>query len=152
MKTLTLSAALLLASVAVAQSDTVRTVHRVEEATAIADSSGAGILTVFAGSDWCRPCKMFKRAVLDDPAFDREAAGELVVLYLDFPAKRRNALPPEQTAHNEALAERFNPTGSFPKLLLLDPGEQVVAELEYTGQDAATFLGDVRAARQAERP
>ena len=151
MRPLTLLASLLTAASAVAQADTVRTVHRIEQATAIADSVGAEILTVFAGSDWCRPCKMFKRGVLDDPAFDREAAGEVVVLYLDFPAKRRNALPPEQTAHNEALAERFNPTGSFPKLLLLDPGERVVAELEYSGQDAARFLDDLRAASQGER-
>jgi len=41
----------------------------------------------------------------------------LVVLYLDFPAKRKNRLSKEQTAHNEALAERFNKSGAFPKLM-----------------------------------
>ena len=135
-----------------AQADTVLTVTRLDDAKAYADSADAAILAVFAGSDWCRPCKMFKRGVLEDDAFRRGAAGEVVVLYLDFPAKRRNALPAEQTAHNEALAERLNPTGSFPKLVLLDLAEAPLAELEFAGQDAGTFLAQLRSARDSARP
>ena len=134
-----------------AQADTVVTVTQLEEAKALADSTDAAILAVFAGSDWCRPCKMFKRGVLEDDAFRRGAAGEVVVLYLDFPAKRRNALPAAQTAHNEALAERYNPTGSFPKLVLLDPAEAKLAELEFAGQDAEAFVAELRSASGAER-
>lgn len=130
-----------------AQVDTVLVLTDGDEASAHADSAGVDVLAVFAGSDWCRPCKMFERAVLRAPEFREGAAGEVAVLYLDFPAKRRNALPPAQTAHNEALAERFNPTGSFPKLLLLRPDQTVVADLEYAGQDASTFVAELRAAR-----
>lgn len=134
-----------------AQVDTVRVLTDGDEASAYADSAGVDVLAVFAGSDWCRPCKMFERAVLEAPEFREGAAGEVAVLYLDFPAKRRNALPPAQTAHNEAMAKRFNPTGSFPKLLLLRADQTVLAGLEYAGQDAPTFLAELRAARAGER-
>lgn len=143
----TLLAAAFAIAGAAAQTDTVVTVRRLAEAKTLAAADGRDILAVFAGSDWCRPCKMFKRGVLDAPGFVDSAAAEVVVLYLDFPAKRRNALPAEQTAHNEALAERLNPGGSFPKLVLLRPDESTVAELEFVGQDAAAFLGELRAAR-----
>jgi len=119
--------------------DTLRWFTDMNEATSYAKSSDRTVLMVFAGSDWCRPCKQFRQAVLDDTGFKQDFAEQLTVLYLDFPAKRRNKLPAEQTAANEALAERYNPTGVFPKLLLLSPEEAQLGELSYRGEDAASF-------------
>lgn len=110
------------------------------EAKTFAAENGTDILMVFAGSDWCRPCIQFKQDILHSDEFKKYAEGRLAVLYLDFPARKKNRLPEAQTAHNEALAERYNRTGAFPKIVLLDKDENVLAEPEFKGQTASSFI------------
>ena len=53
-----------------------------------------------------------KQEVWNNPVFQEYAKESLVLLELDFPPARKTKLSPEQTAHNEAMAE-YNPKGSF---------------------------------------
>ena len=111
-----------------------------EGAKAVAAERDASILLVFAGSDWCRPCIQLKQNVLDQPAFAEAVSDELVVLYLDFPAKKKNQLDDATVRHHEALAERYNRLGAFPKLVLINADEELLAEPDYKGEDVEGFL------------
>lgn len=102
------------------------------------------ILMVFAGSDWCRPCMQFKMEVLENGDFIDFAAGNLTVLYLDFPARKKNQLAKEQKEHNAALADQYNPYGAFPAILLIDKDEQILGELEYKHQTGAEFIAQCK--------
>jgi len=102
------------------------------------------VLLFFTGSDWCKPCILFKRQIVATPEFKEFAGQELVLANLDFPAQRKNQLSPEQTRYNESLAERFNPKGKFPLVLLLSPDKEVLQEIAFTpGQSPADFIASI---------
>jgi thioredoxin-related protein len=84
------------------------------------------ILLNFSGSDWCAPCIKMKKEVFESEAFLTEANEHLVLVRADFPRQKKNQLPREQTQHNEALAELYNPDGKFPFTLLLDADGKVI--------------------------
>ena len=130
-----------------ALADTVVTVTKLEEAQAIAQATDKSIVMVFAGSDWCAPCKLFKRTVLSEDAFLRDAKDDYVVVYLDYPSKKRNQLPAEQKAYNNALAERYNEQGVFPRIYLLDAAGETIREMKFAGQTAEAFVAELAAAR-----
>jgi hypothetical protein len=50
------------------------------------------------------------------------------MLRLDFPRRKSNALPPKQTATNKILAEKYNPNGYFPFVVVFN------AELSKRGE------------------
>ena len=114
------------------------------EAKAFANEHQTNVLMVFGGSDWCKPCIRFKNDILDAETFKSWSAENIAVLYLDFPAKKKNKLSKEQTAHNEALAEQFNKSGFFPNIFILNPEEQVLANPKFKNQDAATFVEELQ--------
>ncbi len=116
----------------------------IEKAKAYAVENNQSILMIFAGSDWCKPCIQFKKDVLESTTFSDKLGEQLSILYLDFPARKKNRLSKEQTAHNEALAERFNKSGAFPKIVLLDTNEQVLASPEFKGQTALDFVQELQ--------
>ncbi|MCO6487180.1 MAG: thioredoxin family protein [Phaeodactylibacter sp.] len=113
--------------------------HQIDEAKQAAILKGVPILMVFSGSDWCRPCIQMRQEVWDNPAFQAYAHDSLVLLELDFPARKKNKLSPEQTAHNETLAEQYNPRGEFPTAVLIDSGGR---ELTHFGYNAAFSAED----------
>ena len=78
------------------------------------------ILFFFSGSDWCSPCVRFKKNYIDNPSFKEFASTNLILFNADFPKLKKNALSKEQTAENEKLAEKFNPKGIFPLIILLN--------------------------------
>ena len=106
------------------------------------------ILIVFSGSDWCRPCMKFKKEVLNQDDFQDFATKSLNILYLDFPAKKKNALGPKQKEHNELLAEEYNKRGKFPKIVLLNSKSEFLAEVPYRGQNVNEFLDDLIAKKK----
>ena len=130
-----------------ADADTVVTVTSLEDARALAAASDKHILMVFAGSDWCAPCKVFKRSVLSEASFREGGKDDYVVVYLDFPSKKRNQLPPAQKAYNDGLAETYNPQGVFPRIYLLDSDGETVQEMKFQGQSAEEFVAELAAAR-----
>lgn len=113
--------------------------RQMEEAKQAAILKGVPILMVFSGSDWCRPCIQMRQEIWDNPVFLAYAHESLVLLELDFPARKKNKLSAEQTAHNEALAERYNPRGEFPAAVLADSEGR---ELTHFGYNAAFSAQD----------
>ncbi len=88
------------------------------------------ILLNFCGSDWCGPCIKLKKDIFESEDFGQFANDNLVLVRADFPRLKKNQLPPKQTAHNEALAEKYNQQGKFPLTVLLTPDGKVVKEWE----------------------
>ena len=103
----------------------------VTKAKAKAKAEKKSILMVFAGSDWCRPCIQLKKKVLETPTFKQYAKDNLVLLYLDFPARKKNKLSKSQTAHNEKLAEKYNRSGAFPLVVLTNSKGKTLGKMGY---------------------
>jgi hypothetical protein len=122
-----------------AQSE-IQSYQKLEEAQEAARNDNKAILMVFAGSDWCRPCIQFKKEILESDDFRHYQNDDLVLLYLDFPSKKKNQLPDDLKAQNERLAEQFNKEGAFPKILLVDSELNVLSYLKFTNQQPSDFV------------
>jgi thioredoxin-related protein len=88
------------------------------------------VLFFFSGSDWCSPCVRFKKNYIDNPNFKEFASTNLILYNADFPKLKKNALSKEQTAENEKLAEKFNPKGIFPLIILLNENGTILKKWE----------------------
>ena len=105
--------------------------HNIEEANTAASETQKPILMIFSGSDWCKPCIQLRENVLNHQDFTAFAEENLVLLELDFPYKRKNRLSKEQQKHNETLAEKYNPKGQFPMIVLVNSDGSVITEVDY---------------------
>lgn len=92
----------------------------IQEALKKAKEEEKPLILVFQGSDWCAPCIKLDRQVWSTEAFKAYAASHYVMLQADFPRKKKNALPEAQQKKNDALAEKYNPNGYFPFVVILD--------------------------------
>ena len=97
---------------------------------------------VFSGSDWCKGCIQFKKKVLSDPSFESFAKENLDVVVADFP--QRIKLPQDVVQQNEALAEKYNPKGVFPNLVLLAPDGSRFEVIEYSNQSPQEFVNELK--------
>ncbi len=110
-------------------------------AFARAQATGQPVLLVFSGSDWCAPCIRLERQVLTDSTFLRYASGHVVLLKADFPQQRQ--LEPARQAAYEALAEKYNPEGAFPKLVVIGPDRRRVVTLSAVAQTPASLVAQL---------
>jgi len=102
------------------------------------------ILLNFSGSDWCAPCIKMKKEVFESETFLSKSEKQLVLVRADFPRSKKNQLSPDQTKHNEALAEKYNPDGKFPFTLLLDANGKVIREWDgYVFGSQNKFLAEL---------
>lgn len=99
-------------------------------------------LLIFSGSDWCLPCIRFERKVLQDTAFIAFGDKYLLIEKADFPQHKK--LSKEQVRHNEALAERYNPQGYFPHILLLDKQGKVLKQIITNKVDAENVISQIK--------
>ena len=99
------------------------------------------LLVVFSGSDWCVPCIRFQNTILNDEGFQKFASKQIVILKADFPQQKK--LPKELVAQNEELAEKYNPDGSFPQLVLVRPDRSLVSTLIYNNQTPEVFIREL---------
>ena len=113
-----------------------------EEAFRVASDNQKYVLLVFAGSDWCAPCIRFENDVLSQPEFDTFASGHLVVFVADFP--QRKTLSKAVQSQNEKLAERYNPKGVFPNIMLVKSDGTVVSNITYSDQSANQFVNEIK--------
>jgi len=113
-----------------------------DKAKSFAAKENKPILMVFAGSDWCRPCIQFKKEILESEAFEKYAKNNLTLIYLDFPIKKKNKLPEEQTKHNESLADKYNPKGAFPNILLVDAEGNILSKMKFHNQSPEDFIAE----------
>lgn len=97
-----------------------------EQAKTRAKNENKLLFLNFSGSDWCGPCIMLRKEYLESDEFSFMANEHLILVNADFPRKKKNQFPPEQTAKNEALAAKYNKDGLFPYSLLLDANGKVL--------------------------
>jgi len=121
---------------------TVRAQHDPEKAFEQARQSGKKILLIFSGSDWCLPCIRLEKNILADSAFRQFASEHLVIVEADFPQRKK--IPPVLKAQYETLADRFDPEGAFPKIVLLTADRSLVGVLSYSGQSPTSFIEEVQ--------
>lgn len=103
------------------------------------------ILMDFSGSDWCANCIRLEKTLFQTKEFAELANEKLVLLRLDFPAKKKNSLSPEQVKHNEQLAEKYNKTGGFPTVLFIDFEGRVLAQLKQPQNTLEEYLSNINA-------
>jgi FAD:protein FMN transferase len=99
------------------------------------------ILLVFSGSDWCLPCIRLEKQIFSDSMFNNFASKNLLLVKIDFPQKQK--LSAEQTRLNEELAEKYNPKGQFPFILLLNTAGEVIATVNYEHYSPEAFIKNV---------
>ncbi len=105
-----------------------------------AEASNGVILLVFAGSDWCAPCIKLDRLVFQSPEFQKYAKENLIIYKADFPRKKANSLSPELTKANNVLAQKFNPKGYFPLVLVLDKNETILDSFAYENKPVKDYI------------
>ena len=111
-----------------------------ERAKEVALKENKTILISFAGSDWCKPCIKLTREVFEAEEFSIYASDNLVLLLLDFPRLKKNAISKDQLKHNEMLAERYNQDGVFPLVVLTDHEGNVISQTGYRPGGAESFI------------
>lgn len=98
------------------------------------------IFLVFSGSDWCAPCIKLDENVWTSDAFRDHADANYVLYKADFPRKKTNRLQDALVAENKALAERYNPEGHFPLVLLLNTEGGVLGRTGYRKGAPETYI------------
>lgn len=117
---------------------------KLELAQAQAAKEGKYILLNFSGSDWCMNCKRLHKSLFITTEFTEFAKENLVLLNLDFPARKKNRLPKEEQEYNDALAEKYNKSGAFPTVLILDSKGNIVGQLEYPQLDPKAYIESIK--------
>ncbi len=114
-----------------------------DAAKALAKKTDRPIVLVFQGSDWCAPCIKLDREIFQSDQFRLYASDHFVMLQADFPRKKKNALSPEMTAHNNALAERYNKRGIFPLVVVMDYEGKVLGETGYSSASPSSYILEI---------
>ena len=110
------------------------------DAKIYAESNKVPILLVFAGSDWCKPCMMLKADILKSEVFHNYFSQKFALLYLDFPMQSKNKLADDLKKQNEMFAERYNKSGLFPNLVMIDSNGKFIGSLKYKHQTPEQFI------------
>ena len=114
-----------------------------DAAKALAKKTNRPIVLVFQGSDWCAPCIKLDREIFQSDQFRLYASDHFVMLEADFPRKKENALSPEMTAKNNALAERYNKRGIFPLVVVMDKDGKVLGETGYSRKSPSSYILEI---------
>jgi thioredoxin-related protein len=111
----------------------------------LAEKKEVPIVLVFQGSDWCAPCIKLDREVWSTAEFKAYAKDHFVLLQADFPRRKSNALAPEQTDKNKALAEKYNRNGIFPFVVVMDKTGKVLGETSYKKLTPKGYIAELNA-------
>lgn len=101
------------------------------------------VMLYFSGSDWCKPCIIWKKEVFDTDTFHSYANTKLVPVKLDFPRMKKNKLTKEQEQMNEELAGKYNKGGVFPFIVFLDASGNVIEKTSYRKESPNEFIAYV---------
>ena len=87
---------------------------------------------VFSGSDWCKPCIKLRKEVFDQEGISWNMQMIISFCFISiFPATKKTALNKELRDHHDSMAEKFNPRGEFPLVLVLDQKGEKIAKTGY---------------------
>lgn len=116
-----------------------------EESQQQAEKDGKLILLYFSGSDWCRPCIQLKIEVFESDPFKNFTNEKFILTQFDFPAQKAHQLPKVQRLHNEQMAEKYNPAGSFPFVVIIDYQGEKIGELNgYKREGAEAYINKLK--------
>jgi thioredoxin-related protein len=115
---------LVFASFAQAESDWL---HDYPKAQEEAKTNHKLLFLNFTGSDWCGWCIKFDKEVLSQPQFKNYAHDNLVLLELDFPRRKSQAV--EEKKQNVQLAQQYEVLG-FPTIVVLNGNGQKVWQFD----------------------
>lgn len=110
-----------------------------QKAAEQAKAEQKAMIIVFSGSDWCAPCIKLDRTVWQSDVFAK-ASENWIIYKADFPKKKQNQLGSELKAQNEKLAEKYNPNGIFPLVVMIQPSGKVLGQLSYEAISAEAYI------------
>lgn len=111
-----------------------------EETKSQALAENKNIVLVFSGSDWCAPCIKLDKTVWQSEEFKKESETNWIIYKADFPKKKANQLRATLTESNKLLASRYNTSGNFPLVVLLDKNGTVLGIEGYKNYSAADYI------------
>ena len=97
-----------------------------DKAIQIANDKEQKVILVFSGSDWCAPCMKLEKEIWQSEFFKQYSEKHFVLLRADFPRKKENKLSKQQEEKNKILAEKYDPQGFFPFVVVLDKDKNVL--------------------------
>jgi len=106
----------------------------------LATDENKTIILVFQGSDWCAPCIKLDKEIWSSDEFITYSKDHFVMLKADFPRKRQNSLSDEQQEKNNALAEKYNKSGYFPFVVVLNKEGRVLGETGYKKMTPSEYI------------
>ena len=118
------------------------------EAKQLAAGEHKNILMLFQGSDWCSVCMRLDKEILSTDEFLKKAKEQYVLLKVDFPRRKANALPKEQQEKNNRLFEKYNQKGYFPLVVILDEKGDVLGETGYKKMSPNEYFNHLTALKQ----
>ncbi len=110
------------------------------KAQELASQNDQKLILVFSGSDWCTPCIKLENDIWKSEEFQHYAADHYVLYKADFPRKKANKLPKELAAQNAALAEKYNPNGYFPLVVVINSNGQVIGNTAYKDINPQAYI------------
>ncbi|MGX1929349.1 thioredoxin family protein [Flagellimonas sp. 2504JD4-2] len=117
----------------------------IETAKKIAEDGDRSIILVFQGSDWCAPCIKLDKEIWSTAEFKSLAKTKFVMLKADFPRRKKNKLSPETEAHNKTLAQKYNPKGHFPYVVILDNHGKILGDMGYEKISPTAYFNKLNA-------
>lgn len=103
------------------------------------------ILLKFSGSDWCVPCIRLQKQIMDNEQFQIFSDKNLILMNADFPRLKKNKLSKDDQEKNDALAEKFNKDGIFPKLILLNSDGKILAHWDgFNNWSPQTLIDNIK--------
>ena len=102
-----------------------------KKATEMAAQESKPIVLVFSGSDWCAPCMKLEKEIWSTADFINYSNEHYILLKADFPRKSKNTVDAQQKEANKQLAEKYNKSGFFPLVVILDKQGKVYGSLGY---------------------
>ena len=98
------------------------------------------VLLDFTGSDWCGWCIKLQKEVFSTPAFAEYARNNLVLVEVDFPAKKNQSA--ELKAANAELKKKYEVDG-YPTIIVLNGEGKKIGELGYMPGGPKKFVAEL---------
>lgn len=111
-----------------------------DEAINYAKKHKQPVLIIFSGFDWCKPCMVFKKFILSSKKFKDYYPEKFPILLLSFPIEEKNRLPEQQMTYNQTFADKYNKTGVFPYMVMINTEGRPLGDLSYNEETTGDFI------------